>query len=142
MTKAKTDDQKDFESFMDARAKAADSYANGDAAPVLALLTRHAPSTFFGPGGGYTEGAQEVAATHEKGAQAFEPGAQNQLELLQVFASDGIGYWVGIQKATVRMRGKTEPVPMSLRVTEVFRREAAGWKLVHRHADMLADKSG
>jgi len=141
MTKPKTDEQKDFDSFMPARAKAAESYTNGDSGPVLALLTRHGKSTFFGPGGGYTEGAKEVAATHEHGAKAFEPGGENRLELLQVFASDGVGYWVGIQHATVRMHGKSEPVPMSLRVTEVFRREGEEWKLVHRHADMLAEKN-
>jgi ketosteroid isomerase-like protein len=141
MTKAKTDDQKDFESFMRTRAKAADSYVNGDAAPVLALLTSHAKSTFFGPGGGYTEGAKEVASTHEKGAKAFEPGGSDELEVLQAFASDGIAYWVGIQHAKARMHGKSQPVPMKLRVTEVFRREGDEWKLVHRHADMLAEKS-
>jgi ketosteroid isomerase-like protein len=141
MTQAKTDDQKHFESFMQTRIKAADSYANGDSAPVLSLLTRHAKSTFFGPGGGYTEGAREVASTHEKAAQAFQPGGKNELELLQVFAGESVAYWVGIQHAKVRMRGKDELVPMSLRVTEVFRREGDDWKLVHRHADMLAQKS-
>jgi ketosteroid isomerase-like protein len=126
---------------MRTRVEAADSYVNGDATPVLALLTRHAKSTFFGPCGGYTEGAREVASTHEKGAKSFEPGGKNELELLQILADDGVAFWVGIQHAQVRMHGKEEPVPMSLRVTEVFRREGEDWKLVHRHADMLAQKS-
>jgi ketosteroid isomerase-like protein len=141
MTKAKTDDQKDFDSFMRTRLEAADSYVNGDPAPLLSLLTRHAKSTFFGPRGGYTEGAKEVAATHEQGAKAFEPGSQTKIEILQAFAGDGVACWTGIQHAKVRMHGKPEPVPMSLRVTEVFRREGEDWKLVHRHADMLAQES-
>ncbi|WP_409527241.1 nuclear transport factor 2 family protein [Rhizobium sp. P28RR-XV] len=35
------------------------------------------------------------------------------------------------------MAGQDGEIPMSLRVTEVFRREEGEWKLVHRHADML-----
>jgi ketosteroid isomerase-like protein len=141
MSNAKNDDQQDFEQFMRERADAAQSYVNGDAAPVLALLSRELPSTFFGPGGGYTEGADAVASTHGKGAQSFQPGGDNALEFLQVFASDGVGYWVGIQHARVHLPDKAKAVPMDLRVTEVFRREDGAWRLVHRHADMLVEAS-
>ena len=39
-----------------------------------------------------------------------------------------------------RQRGRVGELPeqnLSLRVTHVYRREGAGWRLVHRHADPL-----
>jgi ketosteroid isomerase-like protein len=78
-----------------------------------------------------------VNAVNAKGAGGFTSGGTSAFETLQMAASGGLAYWVGIQHFTVRKRGEAQSVPMNLRVTEVFRREEGDWKLVHRHADAL-----
>jgi ketosteroid isomerase-like protein len=128
--------QKEFEQFMHKRAQVAQAYVSGNAMPLVEISTHRSPATFFSPSGGYKSGAETVIDTNKRGAQHFASGSESDFEILQMSASDGIGYWVGLQHAKVCMRDKKEKVPMTLRVTEIFRREDEGWKLVHRHADM------
>ena len=134
-------EMRDFEEFMKRREDASRAFVNGDAKPLDAVATHTSPATIFGPKGDYVEGADEVNAANERGAKLFEAGSESDFEILQMSANDGLAYWAGIQRATVRMHGKKEAIPMDLRVTEVFRREGDEWKLVHRHADALASES-
>jgi ketosteroid isomerase-like protein len=132
----------DFRKFMKEREKAATAYTQGDPAPLRQMTTMRDPATFFGPGGGAKNGAVSVAEGYVKDAAAFEKGSESHFEILQMDASQGIGWWTGFQRSSARMKGQPGPVRFHLRVTEVFRREENVWKLVHRHADALADKTG
>jgi ketosteroid isomerase-like protein len=131
----------EFEQFMCAREAASQAYIQGDPEPLSRIVARSSPATFFPPTGGGTHGTEEVASRYTRDAAAFEPGSALSFDILQMACSGGIGYWTGYMRGHVCMRGKPDPIPMSLRVTEVFRREGGAWRMVHRHADPLAEST-
>ena len=135
-----SDELIDFTQFMQQRAEAARAYVNGDAEPLDRITTHVSPATFFSPRGDFVQGAREVSARYVADAAAFDTNNENELQILQIAASDGIAYWVGLQRANVHMRGHAETVPFNIRVTELFRREGSEWRLVHRHADILKEE--
>jgi ketosteroid isomerase-like protein len=130
-----------FDAFMQMRRRVAQAYVRGDAAPLRAISALSDPATFFGPSGGVEKGAKEVLAANELGAKRFGPDGETELEVLQQGSSGDVAYWVGLQRATVITGGYPKAMQMTLRVTEVFRREGSDWKLVHRHADAMANKT-
>jgi len=128
-----------FDKFMQQRRLVAAAFVNGDPGPLREISTSADPATFFGPGGGIEQGAAHVLAVNEAGSRRFQRGGTTELEILHSASDGDLGYWTGWQHASARLEGSAEPVPMRLRVTEIFRRENGAWKLIHRHADPLAE---
>lgn len=130
-----------FDDFMLQRRRVAAAFVNGDPTPLREISTAADPATFFGPAGGVEEGAAHVLEINEAGSRQFQRGGITELEILHSGSDGDLGYWTGWQRSSVRVNGKAEPVSIRLRVTEVLRREGSTWKLVHRHADPLAEKA-
>ncbi|HEY4030350.1 MAG TPA: NAD(P)H-dependent oxidoreductase [Caulobacteraceae bacterium] len=128
-----------FEGFMGDRDTAARAYVGGDAGPLDAMVTAREPATFFHPKGELISGAKAVRDRYDADAQAFAPGGESRLEILNSGSSGGLAFWTGLQHAKATIGGQT--ASMTLRITEVFRFEQ-GWKLVHRHADMAKAGEG
>ena len=126
-----------FERFLDKREAAAQAFVAGNPEPVEALSATHGDASFFDPHGGLTEGAEAINEANRKGSGRFGPGGTTHLDIRHQAASDGLAFWSGYQIAEVEMDGKR--VPMNIRVTEVYRQEGDGWKMIHRHASMAKE---
>ena len=129
----------DFEAFMARRLAASTAFVEGDIEPLLAVSVTGDPASIFGPPGTVVVGADAVNAANTRGAAGFAPGGENEFEVLHSGADGELAYRAGVQRSVVRFRDREEPVPMALRVTEVFRREDGDWRLLHRHADQLRE---
>ncbi|MEO6999775.1 MAG: hypothetical protein ABI112_17005 [Terracoccus sp.] len=132
----------DFDRFTADRLAASNAFVNGDGEPLAAVSTKTSPATLFGPQGTTVQGADQVNEANARSAGMFRPGATNGFEVMHQGSDEHLAYWVGIQRSVVRFAGQGQPTPMDLRVTEIFRREPAGWMLVHRHADAVVSEQG
>ena len=126
-----------FSAFMTKRLDASTAFVSGDPKPLDAIAVHHDPATIFPPPGMIVEGFEAVNTGNETGAAVFALGSVNQFDVLHSGSGADLAYWTGIQRSVVHMADGSDPVPMDLRVTELFRMEDGGWKLFHRHADPL-----
>lgn len=133
--------QQSFEKFFAERQRAAAAYVNGDGAAVDALIPHDGEASFHSPGGDSVSGAAKVARRYSEDAKIFEPNSESRFEVLQMEAGDELAFWTGFQVASVRMKGKGEPIEMRIRVTEVFSKTDGAWRMIHRHADMAPKRS-
>jgi ketosteroid isomerase-like protein len=116
-------------------AEAASAYIRGDIRHYLSLIKHGGDYTLMPPYGGEPQHGFDVEAALESTPKTFQ-GGEAELKVVQTLASGDLAVIVGIE----RQHGKVGGLPeqdWSLRVTLVFRREGAEWRLAHRHADPL-----
>jgi ketosteroid isomerase-like protein len=107
----------------------------GDAAPLADAWSHGASVSTMHPIGGRQTGWDEVRGSFEQVAQLASGGhAELRDQSLQV-AGD-MAYEVGIEQGQATLAG--EQITIEQRVTNVYRREAEGWKMVHHHTDLSA----
>jgi ketosteroid isomerase-like protein len=113
----------------------------GDIDGYLELI-EHAPDyTLMAPfGGAATRGFDSSSENRAAIARYFKSGTFEQ-ELVATYGSGDLIVLVTIERVHAEVGGLPRQ-EWSLRVTQVFRREAATWQLVHRHADPLAKGVG
>jgi ketosteroid isomerase-like protein len=111
----------------------------GNPEPLKSLYSHRDDVTVLGGFGGFERGWQEVGPRLDWAASHFSNGHFEQEDISTIVGSD-LAMTVTIERYTVRIDGAANETAEELRVTQIFRREADGWKLVHRHGDPLVNK--
>jgi ketosteroid isomerase-like protein len=105
----------------------------GDAAPLAAVWSHSAGVSTMHPIGGRQTGWDEVRGSFEQVAQ-LASGGHAELRDQSIQVAGDMAYEVGVERGQATLAG--EQITIEQRVTNVYRREAEGWKIVHHHTDV------
>jgi ketosteroid isomerase-like protein len=126
-------------SVRDIYARANEALLKGDSATWSALEPLGKDFVLFSPFGGTpSRYADYTPERIERMGRFFRNGKFAQ-EVVQSFATDDMIVLATIERCNVEVGGLPAQ-DWALRVTSVFQREGPRWKLVHRHADPLANE--
>jgi ketosteroid isomerase-like protein len=89
------------------------------------------------PFGGTPSRASDYTPERKEAIGRFFRNGTFEQEVVATYASDSMIVLATIERVEVEVGGLPSQ-HWALRVTLVFRRDGAGWRLVHRHADPLA----
>jgi len=109
-------------------------FAQGRSAAFKALWSHSDDVSICGAFGGVESGWDKVASRLDWASSQFSEGTRSREEIRSAIGAD-FAYLVQLEHIRFRVPGRTEESTLDLRVTMVFRREAAGWRIVHRQAD-------
>ena len=102
---------------------------NGDPGPMEEIWSHGSDVSGMHPFGGRMLGWEEVKASWERSAQSFSDGQVALDDMVVVPITEDAAYTLG----TERGQG------IDWRVTNIYRREAGGWKIVHHHTDLSSE---
>jgi len=114
---------------------------NGRAAAFKALWSHADDITLSGGFGGTVEkGWSQISQRLDWVGAQFSNGT-NKIERVVANSSGDLGYVVQLEHIRFNVPGQAKPSTRDYRVTMLFRREADGWKIIHRQADSQLTKA-
>lgn len=117
------------------------AWVRGEMHRYLSLISHSDDFTLMSPFGGAPRRGFDDSPSRLAELSRFFHGGSGTFEVVQTYASAGLVVLAMI----FRMRASVGSLPeqdWTLRVTQVFRRDPSGWRLVHRHADPLVRALG
>lgn len=106
----------------------------GDSGPMEEVWSHTDDVTYMGPMGGYQAGWSQVQANWQIQANRKLTGKVEPVEMRIVVGSD-LAIAHCIEKGQNIINGS--PVSVSIRSTNVFRKENGTWKMVGHHTDLI-----
>jgi ketosteroid isomerase-like protein len=109
-------------------------FVHGRPAAFQALWSRADDVTLCGGFGGVERGWKNVTDRLSWVSKKYSAGTRIREEISRMVAGD-FAYLLQKEVIHSRLGSQVEVSTLELRATMVFRREADGWRIVHRHAD-------
>jgi ketosteroid isomerase-like protein len=127
----------DLDAVLEECHRALDAFVKGDSGPVKPLYSRGDDATLANPFGPPRRGWRDVEETLDRAAAHYRDGRALGFDEVSRLVTPELAYVLEIEHYEAKVGGSAEVTPVSLRCTAIFRREAGGWKIVHRHADPI-----
>ena len=106
--------------------------ANGDASGMAQIWEHSADVTVQHPIGGQSVGWDDIADSWQNVASiASEGQIERRDQRLRVLGE--VALETGVEHVSFKLGG--HPVTTQMRVTNIYRRTADGWKIIHHHTD-------
>ncbi|MDP2659969.1 MAG: nuclear transport factor 2 family protein [Dehalococcoidia bacterium] len=106
---------------------------HGDAGPLADIWSHSAAVTTMHPIGDRQVGWDKVRESFEQVAGLASEG-QVKLDDQVIQAAGDMAYELGVERGQAKFAG--QQVAIEQRVTNIYRCEAGGWKIVHHHTDL------
>ena len=113
---------------------AEEKFVQGRPAAFQALWSRADDVTLCGGFGGVERGWKNVKDRLSWVSKKYSDGTRTREEISRMVGAD-FSYLVQKEVIHSRLGSQVERSTLELRATMVFRRDADGWRIVHRHAD-------
>jgi ketosteroid isomerase-like protein len=126
----------DVDKIIKSYREALHAFVNGDPEPVTSLFSTRDDVTLANPLRPPQRGRADVENTIRAAAANFHSGSIHFEEVSRVITPD-LSFVVQLEHTEGMLAGRDGVVRSSLRATMIFRPEAGGWKVVHRHADPI-----
>jgi ketosteroid isomerase-like protein len=123
----------EFERARQRTREALAAMGSGNPGPYIDCWWKSGEATLFGAWGPIERGWDRLVATFRWVGSRFKGGTLVPEDVVS-YESGDLAYTVGFERGDVIVDDGTS-LPMTIRVTHIYRRIDGEWRLVHRHAD-------